>query len=132
ALSHPTRTFDFFFQAEDGIRDFHVTGVQTCALPILRIDGVEDVRVGAQQRVEAGVVLITDLAGAQAGDVDAVARGAGDGAAIRRLAAVPVAQASRIDFDPVGQARRLQARAQGALCHRRAANVPEADNQQTL
>src|SRR5207302_8333172 len=26
----------FFFQAEDGIRDFHVTGVQTCALPIWR------------------------------------------------------------------------------------------------
>src|SRR5690606_40478799 len=24
-----------FCQAEDGIRDFHVTGVQTCALPIL-------------------------------------------------------------------------------------------------
>src|SRR5690606_39537884 len=24
----------YFFQAEDGIRDFHVTGVQTCALPI--------------------------------------------------------------------------------------------------
>src|SRR6266511_1295491 len=24
----------FFFQAEDGIRNFHVTGVQTCALPI--------------------------------------------------------------------------------------------------
>src|SRR5690606_40346373 len=37
----------FFFQAEDGIRDFHVTGVQTCALPIsgkhgvlLRHDGI--------------------------------------------------------------------------------------------
>src|SRR5690606_41055115 len=28
------RLFFFFFQAEDGIRDFHVTGVQTCALPI--------------------------------------------------------------------------------------------------
>src|SRR5690606_36743301 len=27
-------TIHFFFQAEDGIRDFHVTGVQTCALPI--------------------------------------------------------------------------------------------------
>src|SRR5690606_34279110 len=26
----------FFFQAEDGIRDFHVTGVQTCALPIFK------------------------------------------------------------------------------------------------
>src|SRR5256885_8349169 len=34
----------FFFQAEDGIRDYKVTGVQTCALPIsqtltLRLDG---------------------------------------------------------------------------------------------
>src|SRR5215467_763248 len=27
--------FVFFFQAEDGIRDYKVTGVQTCALPIL-------------------------------------------------------------------------------------------------
>src|SRR5690625_6060319 len=26
--------YGFFFQAEDGIRDGHVTGVQTCALPI--------------------------------------------------------------------------------------------------
>src|SRR5690606_39012685 len=29
----------FFFQAEDGIRDFHVTGVQTCALPISLVAG---------------------------------------------------------------------------------------------
>src|SRR2546425_5309506 len=29
--------FFFFFQAEDGIRDKLVTGVQTCALPILRL-----------------------------------------------------------------------------------------------
>src|SRR3712207_7950170 len=28
--------FFFFFQAEDGIRDIGVTGVQTCALPILK------------------------------------------------------------------------------------------------
>src|SRR5256885_4960794 len=27
----------FFFQAEDGIRDYKVTGVQTCALPILAL-----------------------------------------------------------------------------------------------
>src|SRR2546426_9334439 len=27
----------FFFQAEDGIRDYKVTGVQTCALPISRL-----------------------------------------------------------------------------------------------
>src|SRR5690606_40378360 len=31
--------FFFFFQAEDGIRDFHVTGVQTCALPISGSNG---------------------------------------------------------------------------------------------
>ena len=29
--------FGFFFQAEDGIRDRLVTGVQTCALPIFQI-----------------------------------------------------------------------------------------------
>ena len=29
----------FFFQAEDGIRDIGVTGVQTCALPILMCFG---------------------------------------------------------------------------------------------
>src|SRR5204863_7162281 len=29
--------FFFFFQAEDGIRDLYVTGVQTCALPISRV-----------------------------------------------------------------------------------------------
>src|SRR5256885_12816921 len=28
----------FFFQAEDGIRDYKVTGVQTCALPISALD----------------------------------------------------------------------------------------------
>src|SRR2546426_4846680 len=31
--------FFFFFQAEDGIRDYKVTGVQTCALPILSRGG---------------------------------------------------------------------------------------------
>src|SRR5437763_8068868 len=34
-LTHNIRVF-FFFQAEDGIRDTSVTGVQTCALPIFR------------------------------------------------------------------------------------------------
>src|SRR5437870_13428441 len=32
----------FFFQAEDGIRDGHVTGVQTCALPISWTRGLRD------------------------------------------------------------------------------------------
>src|SRR5437868_3766756 len=34
------KTFAFFFQAEDGIRDRNVTGVQTCALPISRAPAV--------------------------------------------------------------------------------------------
>src|SRR5205085_5082201 len=36
------RLFFFFFQAEDGIRDLTVTGVQTCALPILIGYGMGD------------------------------------------------------------------------------------------
>src|SRR5256885_5647014 len=40
-ISHPVIVFIlcFFFQAEDGIRDYKVTGVQTCALPICLEDG---------------------------------------------------------------------------------------------
>src|SRR5207302_3044756 len=38
----------FFFQAEDGIRDFHVTGVQTCALPILRSPGAVEARLARE------------------------------------------------------------------------------------
>src|SRR3712207_5656040 len=34
-----TCTVSFFFQAEDGIRDIGVTGVQTCALPIFLVHG---------------------------------------------------------------------------------------------
>src|SRR2546429_4756891 len=49
----------FFFQAEDGIRDVAVTGVQTCALPIyqpigfrelVEVDGPDGTRVGWQVR----------------------------------------------------------------------------------
>src|SRR5204863_2603610 len=38
--------FFFFFQAEDGIRDLYVTGVQTCALPIFMRLRRERVRTG--------------------------------------------------------------------------------------
>src|SRR6266700_4271341 len=43
----PLNNFFFFFQAADGIRDFHVTGVQTCALPICSADGTHWTRMGA-------------------------------------------------------------------------------------
>src|SRR5256885_12557716 len=42
----------FFFQAEDGIRDYKVTGVQTCALPIL---GMKKAGIDSQ------VVLLSHL-----------------------------------------------------------------------
>src|SRR3989440_3517735 len=41
--------FLFFFQAEDGIRDLIVTGVQTCALPIQAEDGIRDLIVTGVQ-----------------------------------------------------------------------------------
>src|SRR2546426_5921371 len=59
--------FFFFFQAEDGIRDYKVTGVQTCALPILQrraarhADGEGVVRrrraVRFPRRLRAGAAL---------------------------------------------------------------------------
>src|SRR5206468_7530800 len=36
----------FFFQAEDGIRDLIVTGVQTCALPISNVSGTATIQAG--------------------------------------------------------------------------------------
>ena len=40
----------FFFQAEDGIRDLIVTGVQTCALPILaRFRRIKHIGIGCRQ-----------------------------------------------------------------------------------
>src|SRR5205085_9416188 len=46
--------FFFFFQAEDGIRDLTVTGVQTCALPISRLSTNSGVRAWRTLRVYAG------------------------------------------------------------------------------
>src|SRR5438132_10854488 len=47
----------FFFQAEDGIRDHCVTGVQTCALPI----SLPASATVAQRLEEAGAVLLAKL-----------------------------------------------------------------------
>src|SRR5436309_2148766 len=41
----------FFFQAEDGIRGFHVTGVQTCALPIFVRTDPEAIALGDPRAV---------------------------------------------------------------------------------
>src|SRR5437867_12687454 len=52
--------FFFFFQAEDGIRDRTVTGVQTCALPISRVVAVCDVNKESSDYSEWGTNEIRD------------------------------------------------------------------------
>src|SRR5256885_9969659 len=49
--------FFFFFQAEDGIRDYKVTGVQTCALPIYRRGVWVDRGCNGEFQVQAGSEL---------------------------------------------------------------------------
>src|SRR2546422_10283316 len=49
----------FFFQAEDGIRDVAVTGVQTCALPILSPDDDRSMRVIADH-LRGMVFMVAD------------------------------------------------------------------------
>src|SRR5688500_20312323 len=44
----------FFFQAEDGIRDYKVTGVQTCALPIFPAPDGREERSGRPARAGRG------------------------------------------------------------------------------
>src|SRR2546429_8933676 len=63
--------FIFFFQAEDGIRDVAVTGVQTCALPISGMDFfgkvelavvVKNPKTGKSQQVSAAGTSISGVA----------------------------------------------------------------------
>src|SRR5437879_9183250 len=58
------RLYYFFFQAEDGIRDTSVTGVQTCALPISRRRRAERADGGERgSRGAAGQRSARELAG---------------------------------------------------------------------
>src|SRR5256885_14602414 len=58
----------FFFQAEDGIRDYKVTGVQTCALPIYAsacgfAGGRAPMPMRLPERLLAGLLLTATAAG---------------------------------------------------------------------
>src|SRR5206468_8880982 len=55
--------FFFFFQAEDGIRDLIVTGVQTCALPIF-IAGFGSTKTAeASRNLALGRLMLIDIFG---------------------------------------------------------------------
>src|SRR5690606_39847039 len=60
-----------FFQAEDGIRDFHVTGVQTCALPIFRHGRDGDVAWSTDGQLLFGALEVEEPAD---GGIEAAAR----------------------------------------------------------
>src|SRR5256886_12164679 len=68
--------FIFFFQAEDGIRDLTVTGVQTCALPIYDFGRIADKRERTEfldlpivdRRLEAKVKLLQSPLEVQVGE----------------------------------------------------------------
>src|SRR5256885_4214328 len=88
--------FFFFFQAEDGIRDYKVTGVQTCALPISGI------------AAHAGRAMV-DRETAKAADFDAMAshQGIADGVKNRLdgllgIALAQLAKAGGEFFDEIG------------------------------
>src|SRR3989440_1593057 len=52
---HDTAHHFFFFQAEDGIRDLIVTGVQTCALPISQYGTAFCEAIDAREGVTTGI-----------------------------------------------------------------------------
>src|SRR5256885_11766950 len=74
-MTHENGGRCFCFQAEDGIRDYKVTGVQTCALPIyarlrVRAAQVEDQLLEVLDRVDVVVRRRRDQADARRGVPD--------------------------------------------------------------
>ena len=47
--------FFFFFQAEDGIRDIGVTGVQTCALPICILELTRPITTNIEKKARGRI-----------------------------------------------------------------------------
>src|SRR5690606_40182665 len=91
----------FFFQAEDGIRDFHVTGVQTCALPILK---------RRRSRRRSGSFQLRAAAAARTAPVQSSRRAVWDRTGIRALPSTPERM---VRLGPMANGARKAARAVG-------------------
>src|SRR5262249_60017748 len=88
----------FFFQAEDGIRDWSVTGVQTCALPICvrKALGARRAEILFQFLMEAA--FLTSLGG-----VLGIALGSGIGGLVHLVSGFPVSMPWRSEERRVGK-----------------------------
>src|SRR2546426_5119704 len=115
----------FFFQAEDGIRDYKVTGVQTCALPISRPragDGRALPDVRAPEGLAELRLPVAPRAGARGGGL--AVRGRAPGGA-RRARGLGGADERRLARRPSGRAeRRAVGRGGGGVGSLHATQVP--------
>src|SRR5260370_23199695 len=95
----------FFFQAEDGIRDSSVTGVQTCALPIFGLAAIgADTRGATRISADCGETdrRSVSVRLARAGDRTPLARRFTATVPIRRAQRAPCAVRAR-SADPAGR-----------------------------
>src|SRR5438093_5729001 len=92
----------FFFQAEDGIRDWSVTGVQTCALPISRLSGLDhrerESQIGELAHFELGTVTNDACVGLE------------DAAGSEGVVRQPCGLVNVDDEPPVGRRRKTRVR----------------------
>src|SRR5207253_5573924 len=94
----------FFFQAEDGIRDGHVTGVQTCALPISK---------GRPPSTSAAVSSVSQRVAASSGGGGSVAGSGAPGGGISDVVVTATPTPNRSEERRVGK----ECRSRRALAH---------------
>src|SRR5690606_40291525 len=110
--------FAFFFQAEDGIRDFHVTGVQTCALPIL-LRSVSGGRPPARMSSSAAATIFAMVRTVSAGCLPTLVSPESITASVPSMTAL--ATSERSEGRRVGEGAACRRAAEGAARDRRAA-----------
>src|SRR2546430_17683001 len=108
----------FFFQAEDGIRDLTVTGVQTCALPIFVFNDIARDDIGFDA-AENEVVLVSADGERRLGKAakERIAAAILDAVAERLGAGVGARRRSAPRRRPGGRPSAATPRNSGAACH---------------